>query len=328
MLGCCLCSKLFGKKLDPHEEAMQILKEQLAAARVPQAVVGMWPLPVSPTAGKATGPDHSLFSALQGHKEMVAAVKPVTSSRYQLRALTGHPAATRSPGIAGQSRGIGGARVEWSTSSFLVAPGDAWCGLMCLALRHPHGITVVPSKTLPAPQLAPVPQFPQVERGWWWSPTGVVQGFPSLRSLRLTGAPARGAAGPDPATPELQRGLLHLPQRALENLHPQRGAGVGTWGRAGVVEGLFAEPEALLGWSLSWQVFYPKDSINNPLLLDLIFRQVKHRAGPAALPEAAPGAGVSPRLGCPAALHPFFLRSSRTRSPTPASASARRSGSA
>ncbi|NXX12055.1 MYO15 protein, partial [Podargus strigoides] len=36
-------SKLFGKKLDPHEEAMQILKEQLSAARVPEAVVGMQP---------------------------------------------------------------------------------------------------------------------------------------------------------------------------------------------------------------------------------------------------------------------------------------------
>ncbi|NWH72650.1 MYO15 protein, partial [Piaya cayana] len=34
---CCLLSKLFGKKQDPHEEAMQILKEQLSAARVPAA---------------------------------------------------------------------------------------------------------------------------------------------------------------------------------------------------------------------------------------------------------------------------------------------------
>ncbi|XP_051488212.1 LOW QUALITY PROTEIN: unconventional myosin-XV [Apus apus] len=63
-------SKLFGKKLDPHEEAMQILKEQLSAARVPAAA---------------------------GPKEMVATVKPVTSSRYQLRAPTGRPAATRPP---------------------------------------------------------------------------------------------------------------------------------------------------------------------------------------------------------------------------------------
>ncbi|XP_009466220.1 PREDICTED: unconventional myosin-XV [Nipponia nippon] len=45
-------SKLFGKKLDPHEEAMQILKEQLSAARVPVAV---------------------------GPRETVATVKPVTS---------------------------------------------------------------------------------------------------------------------------------------------------------------------------------------------------------------------------------------------------------
>ncbi|KAF1648180.1 Unconventional myosin-XV, partial [Eudyptes chrysocome] len=40
--------KLFGKKLDPHEEAMQILKEQLSAARVPAAAVGMRLPPVSP----------------------------------------------------------------------------------------------------------------------------------------------------------------------------------------------------------------------------------------------------------------------------------------
>ncbi|XP_059682320.1 unconventional myosin-XV [Gavia stellata] len=63
-------SKLFGKKLDPHEEAMQILKEQLLAARVPAAAEP---------------------------KEMVAAVKPVTSGRYQLRAPTGHPVAPRPP---------------------------------------------------------------------------------------------------------------------------------------------------------------------------------------------------------------------------------------
>ncbi|XP_017589768.1 PREDICTED: unconventional myosin-XV [Corvus brachyrhynchos] len=63
-------SKLFGKKLDPHEEAMQILKEQLSAARVPSAV---------------------------GPKEVVAAVKPVPSARYQLRAPTGRPAATQPP---------------------------------------------------------------------------------------------------------------------------------------------------------------------------------------------------------------------------------------
>ncbi|XP_063199799.1 unconventional myosin-XV [Chroicocephalus ridibundus] len=63
-------SKLFGKKMDPHEEAMQILKEQLSAARVPAAV---------------------------GPKEVVATVKPVASGRYPLRAPTGRPAATRHP---------------------------------------------------------------------------------------------------------------------------------------------------------------------------------------------------------------------------------------
>nr|XP_047922196.1 unconventional myosin-XV [Anser cygnoides] len=63
-------SKLFGKKLDPHEEAMQILKEQLSAAQVPAAV---------------------------GPTEAVAAVKPVTGGGYQPRAPTGRPAATRPP---------------------------------------------------------------------------------------------------------------------------------------------------------------------------------------------------------------------------------------
>ncbi|XP_062474993.1 unconventional myosin-XV [Pezoporus occidentalis] len=60
-------SKLFGKKQDPHEEAMQILKEQLSAPPV------------------AAGP-----------KEVVATVKPVTSSRYPLRPPTGRAVATRS----------------------------------------------------------------------------------------------------------------------------------------------------------------------------------------------------------------------------------------
>ncbi|OWK57886.1 Unconventional myosin-XV [Lonchura striata] len=57
-VGFSLGSKLFGKKLDPHEEAMQILKEQLSAARVP--------------------------SAGGGPKEVVAAVKPVPSARQLL----------------------------------------------------------------------------------------------------------------------------------------------------------------------------------------------------------------------------------------------------
>ncbi|KAM9292172.1 unconventional myosin-XV [Morus bassanus] len=63
-------SKLFGKKPDPHEEAMQILKEQLSAAQVPAAA---------------------------GPKETVATVKPVSSSRYQLQAPTGRPVATQPP---------------------------------------------------------------------------------------------------------------------------------------------------------------------------------------------------------------------------------------
>ncbi|GAB0196500.1 unconventional myosin-XV [Grus japonensis] len=91
-------SKLFGKKLDPHEEAMQILKEQLSAARVPAAAVGMRVLlyPLYQAAGP-TGPNHSPLSASQGPKEMVATVKPVASGRYQLQAPKGHPAATRPP---------------------------------------------------------------------------------------------------------------------------------------------------------------------------------------------------------------------------------------
>lgn len=96
---------------------MQILKEQLSAARVPSAVVGLWPPPCPPVrAGGVTGTDHEPLCASQGPKEVVAAVKPVPSARYQLRAPPGRPAATRPPGIAGQSCGTGGATVERGTS--------------------------------------------------------------------------------------------------------------------------------------------------------------------------------------------------------------------
>ncbi|XP_025938746.1 LOW QUALITY PROTEIN: unconventional myosin-XV [Apteryx rowi] len=61
-------SKIFGKKLDPHEEAMQILKGQL--------------------------------SAPAGPRETVAAVKPVTSAGYQLRAPAGRPLSTARPPVA------------------------------------------------------------------------------------------------------------------------------------------------------------------------------------------------------------------------------------
>ncbi|XP_050173740.1 unconventional myosin-XV [Myiozetetes cayanensis] len=66
-------SKLFGKKVDPHEEAVQILKEQLSAARVPAAV---------------------------GPKEVVATVKPVPSARYQLRAPAGRWSGASHPPIS------------------------------------------------------------------------------------------------------------------------------------------------------------------------------------------------------------------------------------
>ncbi|XP_062444614.1 unconventional myosin-XV [Rhea pennata] len=61
-------SKIFGKKLDPHEEAMQILKGQL--------------------------------SAPAGPREVVAAVKPVASAGYQQRAPAGRPLSTARPPVA------------------------------------------------------------------------------------------------------------------------------------------------------------------------------------------------------------------------------------
>lgn len=81
---------------------MQILKEQLSASSVPVAVVGMQP-PHGPHSrlGGVTIPNRS-DSASQGPKEVGATVKPVTGSRYPLRPPTGHAAATRSPGTAGQ----------------------------------------------------------------------------------------------------------------------------------------------------------------------------------------------------------------------------------
>ena len=79
----------------------------------------------------------------------------------------------------------------------------------------------------PCPTVGPRASVSPGGEGLLVVPPREVQGFPSLRSLRLAGAAIRGAAGPDPAAPELQRGLLHLPQRALENIHPQGGAGQG-----------------------------------------------------------------------------------------------------
>ncbi|KAK4813380.1 hypothetical protein QYF61_004717 [Mycteria americana] len=135
-------SKLFGKKLDPHEEAMQILKEQLSAARAPEAA---------------------------GPKETVATVKPVTSSRYQLRAPTGRPAASQPPG-------------------------------MCRAFR-PFAVSV--SRELPS---------------------------------------------------EAQQVQTQLHRSCSEDFYTYHN----------------------VPWKIyvRKEVFYPKDSINNPLLLDLIFRQI------------------------------------------------------
>lgn len=115
--GCCLHSKLFGKKLDPHEEALQILKEQLSAARVPAAAVGMRPpLCLLCQAGGAASPNISLLAASQGITEAVAAVKPVPGGRYQMRAPMGRLGASRPPGIAGQSHtGVPG---QWGNLSF------------------------------------------------------------------------------------------------------------------------------------------------------------------------------------------------------------------
>lgn len=179
--GCCLHSKLFGKKLDPHEEALQILKEQLSAARVPAAAVGMRPpLCLLCRAGGAASPDLSLLTASQGPTEAVAAVKPVPSGRYQLRAPTGRLGASRPPGIAGQSHsGIPG---QWGNSSFPHGTeSDAG-----LTLQHPHEIMAVPSLTHSGPHASVSPGREGLSAV---PPPRVMQGFPSLCSLRVEGAP-------------------------------------------------------------------------------------------------------------------------------------------
>ncbi|KAL2298864.1 hypothetical protein Nmel_014472 [Mimus melanotis] len=155
--------KLFGKKLDPHEEAMQILKEQLSAARVPSAV---------------------------GPKEVVAAVKPVPSARYQLRAPTGRPAAPRPP--------------------------------------------VFVSRELPS-------EAQQVQTQLHRSCS---EDFYTYHNVPWK---------------IFIRKEVHIVGTLGDRLVP----------RSYRDKGVYTKP-----WSLSWQVFYPKDSINNPLLLDLIFRQI------------------------------------------------------
>lgn len=67
--------------------------------------------------------------------------------------------------------------------------------------------------------------------------------------------------------------------------------------------------------SPSCQVFYPKDSINNPLVLDLIFRQVRCTSGPEVTQGGPLGAGVSPHLGWGWAVHIAPLTWPRRSSP-------------
>ncbi|KAF4800405.1 myosin XVA [Turdus rufiventris] len=156
-------SKLFGKKLDPHEEAMQILKEQLSAARVPSAV---------------------------GSKEVVAAVKPVPSARYQLRAPTGRPAATRPP--------------------------------------------VFVSRELPSEAQQVQTQLHRSCSEDFYTYHNVPWKIFIRKEVQIMGT---------------------LGDRSVPRSY---------WDK-----GVYTKP-----CSISWQVFYPKDSINSPLLLDLIFRQI------------------------------------------------------
>ncbi|NXJ92310.1 MYO15 protein, partial [Corythaixoides concolor] len=123
-----LAEHLFGKKLDPHEEAMQILKEQLSAARVPAA-------------------------------------------------------------------------------------------------------------------LAPVPQFPRVERSSRWSPPGTRRAF-------------------HPFAVSVSRELPSEGQQVQTQLHRSCSEDFYTYHN--------------VPWKIyiRKEVFYPKESVNNPLLLDLIFRQI------------------------------------------------------
>ncbi|KAF1397876.1 Unconventional myosin-XV, partial [Spheniscus humboldti] len=96
---------------------------------------------------------------------------------------------------------------------------------------------------LSAARLAPVPQFPRVERGSWWSPPGTCRAF-------------------RPFAVSVSRELPSEAQQVQTQLHRSCSEDFYTYHN--------------VPWKIyiRKEVFYPKDSINNPLLLDLIFRQI------------------------------------------------------
>lgn len=175
--------------------------------------------PGPPCCGVAPSPDHSPLATPQGPSEAVATVKPVTGGGYQPRAPTGRPAATRPPGITGGFGAEGG-----GISSSPIALGGWEQGQLCSILMESCCARLNPLCAPPRASVSPGGEGLPGTRG------GLL---PPLCSLRVPGAPLRGAAGPDPAPPVLQPGLLHLPRRAVENVHPQGGAGLGggrgTW---------------------------------------------------------------------------------------------------
>lgn len=136
----------------------------------------------------------------------------------------------------------------------------------------PGGITAVCGS---ARELLPVPQFPQVQAAVGGSPQGF-QGFPSFAVFVSRELPS-----------EAQQVQTQLHRSCSEDFYTYHNVPwkifirkevqiMGTLGDRSVPRSYWDKGVYTKPCSISWQVFYPKDSINSPLLLDLIFRQVRH----------------------------------------------------
>lgn len=164
-----------------------------------------------------------------------------------------------------------------------------WPG-MGPTLQHPHGITTVSGKTLAGPRASVSPGGEGLSVG---PPTQGCAGLsiPS-QSLSHGSSRPRGSRSRPSCTGAAAR--TSTPTTTCPGRYTSaRRCGGGDGGQHGdrLVSKCYGDKGGFSprpcrvgdagdagepGWSPSWQVFYPKDSINNPLLLDLVFRQVRH----------------------------------------------------
>lgn len=234
--------------------------------------------PGPPCCGVAPSPDHSPLATPQGPSEAVATVKPVTGGGYQPRAPTGRPAATRPPGITGGFGAEGG-----GISSSPIALGGWERGQLCSILMESCCARLNPLCAPPPPCLS----FP----GWRGAAGDMRGAFATPLQSPCPGSspPRRSRSRPSSTSPAARTSTPTATCRG--KCTSARRCGVG--GGQGDVERAAASAPCPLraGTGLvwggrvdgggfcaavpSWQVFYPKESCNDPLLLDLIFRQVR-----------------------------------------------------